>query len=278
MLLKGLKSYALGGLMAVALAIIGCGGSGNDTSTTGSTSGARGTLAVRLADAPDPSISALNITVNRVEANIDGQWVSIPVSETTVDLLDLVQNDILLASGSVPTGTYNQVRVFVTNATVTDADGTHDVTIPSAEQTGIKLNVNYTINANEVTALLLDFNVGKSLIKTGNGTYKLQPVIPVVVKVASGTVSGMVHDSTGAVADNVDVKATYTAGGSYPLGTVVNTSYTLDDGTFKVWALLPGTYTLTFTRTVGDTTQTVTVTDVVVTAGQNTDVGVVTIE
>ena len=274
MLVKRLKAFAACGLLALGLAIIGCGGGGDD-GTTGS--GGRGTMNVRLADALDPTITALVINVTRVEANVDGGWQSIPVQETEVDLLDLVKNDILLATGDVPAGHYNQVRVFIDSATVTDSEGTHNVTIPSSEQTGIKLNVNADIEPNQIVTLLLDFNVDKSLIKTGSGVYKLKPVIPVVVKVLSGTITGMVHDSAGAVAPDTHVRAIYTGGGNYP-DTEVNTNYTLDDGTFKLWALLPGTYTLEFSRTVGETTETKTVEGVVVTANSNTDVGMVMLE
>jgi hypothetical protein len=277
MLLKRLKALAACSIVAAGLALIGCGGGGED-STTGSTSGGRGTLNVRMADALDPTISALVVNVTRVEANVDGSWQNIPVQETEVDLLDLVKNDILLATGDVPAGHYNQVRVFVDSATVTDSEGTHNVTIPSGVKTGIKLNVNGDIGPNQIVTLLLDFNVDKSLHKTGSGRYMLQPVIPVVVKVLSGTITGTVNTSTGAIAPDTHVRAVYTSGGSYPDGTEVNTNYTVDDGTFKIWALLPGTYTLEFERVDGETTETATVTGVVVTANNNTDVGTVNLE
>ena len=278
MSLKGLKTFAVCGVLAAAIALIGCGGDGDSstTSTTSTTSGGRGTLNVRLADAPDPSITSVLINVTKVEANVDGQWQTLPVQvNNEIELLDLVKGDILLAGGDVPSGHYNQVRVFVDSATVTDSEGTHNVTIPSSEQTGIKLNVNGDINNNEIVTLLIDFNVDKSLIKTGSGQYKLKPVMPVVVKVLSGTITGTVHTSTGALGADTHVSAIYTGGGKYVDGTEVNTTNVLDDGTFKLWALLPGTYTLNFTWTDGVTTETASVENVVVTADHNTDVGMV---
>ena len=48
------------------------------------------------------------------------------------------------------------------------------------------------------------------------------------------------------------VTATYTAGAAYPPGTEVNTATSgAADGTFRVWALLPGTYTLNVTSADG---------------------------
>src|SRR6185369_14004795 len=97
---------------------------------------------------------------------------------------------------------------------------------PSGVQTGVKVNVDYDISANQVTTILLDFNVCKSLNKLGNGNYQLQPVIPAVVKVLSGTVTGHVA-LNGNPVQGATVTATYTAGSSYPIGTVVNTNMSL---------------------------------------------------
>ena len=230
-----------------------------------------------VVDAGNPDITAADISVQKVEANVDGKWVNVPVETTNVDLLNLADHDILLATGDVPTGNYGQVRVFVSSATVTDSEGVHTVKIPSGSQTGIKLNVNYDIRRNDITTLLLDFNVDQSIVKTGNGKYILKPVIPAVVKVLSGTISGTVHDADGSLAPNTHIKAVYTAGTKYAVGTVVNTAWTGDEGHFKVWALLPGTYRLDLTRTKDGTTRTATVNSVEVSADQNTAVGDITL-
>jgi hypothetical protein len=249
-----------------------CGGGGGGSSSSGT-----GTLAVRMSDAPDPTITAINVTIDRVQAHIGSQWVDIQTTPGTYNLFDLIENDTLLGSANVPAGRVSQIRIFPSSATVTDSEGEHDVTIPSAVQTGLKINVQADINPNDIQTILLDFNVDKSLIKTGSGQYKLQPVIPAVVKILSGTITGSATDGTAAL-NNVSVKATYEAGPSYPVGTEVNTSSSMTDGMFKIWALLPGTYTLVFTWTDPadpNITKTATVTGVVVTANQNTDVGAV---
>ncbi len=274
---KGKGLLTLVALGALAVASVGCAGGGG--SDGGSVSAGTGTLAVRLADAPDPTISALNVTISRVEAHLDGKWQTLDTAPRTINLLDLVKNDTLLAQGTVPAGRYNQVRLFVDSATVTDSEGTHNVTVPSGSRSGIKINLNYTIDPNQVTEILLDFNVHKSLIKQGNGNYRLQPVIPAVVKVLSGTVTGTATDGANPL-NNATVKATYAAGPSYVVGTEVNTTSTLQDGTFKLWALLPGTYTLTFTYTdpTTGTVRTATQADVVVTANTDTPVGSIVLQ
>lgn len=262
-------------LLAIAsciLATVGCGGGGAGLAL----GGGAGTLAIRLADAPAPGVTAVDVTITRIDAHIGSQWQTLATPNTTVNLLDLVTHDALLAQAPLPGGSYSQIRIFISSATVTDATGTHNVTIPSSAQTGIKINVDYTIQANTITDILLDFNVAQSLHITGNGTYMLQPVIPAVVKILSGTISGNVT-SNGSPAAGASVVATYTAGSSYPLGTQVNSSTTLADGSFQVWALLPGTYDVSFSYTIPSTTtlQTALVSGVIVVAAADTNVGTV---
>lgn len=268
-------------LTALALLLAGCGGGSSSSDSGGSSAGSgRGTLVVAMADAPPaPEVTAVNVTIDRVEAHVDGEWTPLPMAApVTLNLLDLTRVEAVLGSATLPAGSYNQVRFFPSQSTVTDATGTHDVTIPSAAQTGIKVNVNYDIVPNEVTTVLLDFNVNKSLHRQGNGQWRLQPVIPAVVKTLSGTITGSVTDGAapgGGPLVGAVVAAVYEAGDSYALGTEVNTGVALADGTFKIWALLPGTYTLnvTYTDPVTSAVRTVTKTGVVVTANQNTEAG-----
>ncbi|RYG26419.1 DUF4382 domain-containing protein [bacterium] len=270
----GRAALALFGIASIVVA--GCGGGGGGGSS--STSTERGTLAVRMSDAPDPSITAINVTIPKVQAHVGNDWVTVAEPNQTYNLFDLAKSDVLLGQASLPAGNYTQVRLFVSEATVTDSTGTHSVIVPSGTKTGLKINLNYTVSPDTVTEILLDFNVDKSLVKQGNGQYRLQPVIPAVVKVLSGTINGVTTDGTANLSD-VSVTATYVSGPNYAAGTQVNTASSLDDGTFKVWALLPGTYTLTFSYTDPATgaTKTATVNDVVVTANNATNVGTITL-
>jgi len=274
MTLRALSGAAT--LAALPVLLAGCGGGGSGGGSTG-------TLRVAMVDAPDPTITALNVTIDRIEAHVvnpddpndnePSHWRAITAAPQTLDLLDLVDNAVTLGTAPVPAGHYTQVRLFISSATVTDATGTHNVTVPSAGNTGIKVNVDHTIAPNQLVALLLDFNVSKSLIKTGAGAYKLQPVIPAVVQILSGTISGTVTHG-GAPLDSGDVKAVYTAGDKYPIGTVVNNTFSQDDGSFKIWALLPGTYDVVVTA---PDTHTATKSGVVVVADQNTNAGTIVV-
>lgn len=250
----------------------GCGGGGTET-----LSSERGTVNVHMADGSDSGVTSMVIVVDKVQANVNGQWVVVQENDVTIDLLTLTQNSMLLASNAIPVGHYKQVRLFVSSATVVDASGTHNVVIPSGAQTGIKVNLDFDVNAEVVTDLLLDFNVCESLVRQGNGTYHLKPVIRGVIRALSGTIKGSASNGANVLL-GVQVKAIYTAGTSYPIGTEVNSTATLADGQFKIWALLPGTYRVELTWTDPITTSivlTAAVDGVVVTANQDTDIGVV---
>lgn len=276
--------YRLGALLApvvlVAIILAGCGGGGGGGL---SGSGNTGTLSVSMVDAPDPTITAMNVTIDRVQAHVinpadpndndPSHWTTISTAPQSFNLFDLVRNEMILGSQSLPVGHYTQMRLFASSATVTDDTGMHAMMMPGMGNTGIKLNVDYTIGPNQITAILLDFNASKSLIRTGPHSYQMQPVIPCVVKVLSGTITGKVTQ-VGAPLARASVKAVYTAGDKYPPGTEVNTTFTLADGTFKIWALLPGTYDVAVTAPAGATT---TKSGVVVTANQNTDIGTIVV-
>jgi Domain of unknown function (DUF4382)/Carboxypeptidase regulatory-like domain len=245
--------------------LAGCGSAG------GSGSSSTGTMAVAMADAPLDA-DHVNVWISKVEASGPGGWHTLrntTAPTTPIDLKTLVVNDMDLAGASLPAGHYNQLRLIVTKAEVVKGSSTYPVEIPSGMQTGIKLNINADVPPNAVTQILLDFNAAQSIHATppGSTNYKLQPVIPAVLKVLSGTITGTVTLDGTNPAPNAAV-AVYPAGTGMQAGTEVNTSQTLADGTFKVWALLAGSYDVKITS--ADTTQTKTVLGVQVVANQNT--------
>lgn len=273
-----LITRTLTSVLAIAfslLLIASCGG-GNGTSVGGGNGTGNGTLSVRMADAGATGITAVNVTFTRVEAHVNGNWQVLSTTPMKINLLDLVDTDIVLSQALVPAGNYTQIRLFVDSVTVQDANGMHDCIVPSAAQTGIKVNVDATVNENEITEVLLDFNVNDSIIREGNGTYRMQPVIRGVLRVLSGTISGTVQDAGGPLG-NVAVEATYISGPNFPTGTVVAKTFSRSDGHFKLWALLPGTYTVTlvWTNPITLSTEVASVPNVVVRADSNADLGTI---
>ena len=258
--------FGLAALVGLLLIVVGCGGSSQPSSG----------LVVKLSDAPAAGVTAVDIVIDRVDAHLDGKWQTISDTQQSYNLLDLKFDAATIAAASLPPGNYNQVRLMVSSATVTDDTGTHPVEIPSNLQTGIKVNINAPVNEGEVTVILLDFNVEKSLVEKGDGSYLLQPVIPAVLEVLSGTVTGNVTKE-GVVHEGATVTAVYVEGDNYPIGTEVNTGVSDADGNFKIWALLEGKYDVIATWTDEGTTTTYSgsVLGAVVTAGNDTGVGTI---
>src|SRR5258708_5943711 len=205
--------------IAFAAWLPGCGSSNNSASGTG-------TLRVAMVDGPDPTITAFTVTITRIEANINGAWSPINLSVQTFDLLNFAHSSLLVGSIGLPAGHYNQLRLFPSSATVTDADGTFNVNIPSGYQTGIKINIDANVAADQVTTVTLDFNIHHSLHKLGNGNYQLQPVITAFLQVANGAISGTIRYN-GVAASGTVLTAIYTYGPPYMPGTPVNMSTTL---------------------------------------------------
>lgn len=103
-------------------------------------------------------------------------------AESTFDLIELKNESILLSEEELTPEKYTQIRLFVIYASVDIESGESGVPveIPSVYQKGIKLIHPFEIIEGETTELTIDFDAEKSIIKTGNGSYKLKPVIKIV--------------------------------------------------------------------------------------------------
>lgn len=174
--------------------------------------------AVRLSvgDVPTDAVSSLALTLTRIDVHVAGAddelgegegeelgegeagedesgWITLEVSlAEPVDLLDLAAlGSIELAAGAVPAGRITQVRLFFDTMELTldtDVDvsnqtvpaGVYAVTVPSALQTGLKINqVNATVGDGETATVALEIGVDASigtLVYNANG-FQLSPVM-----------------------------------------------------------------------------------------------------
>jgi hypothetical protein len=59
------------------------------------------------------------------------------------------------------------------------------LTTPSAQQSGLKLNIDITVESNKVADFVLDFDACKSIVRRGNsGQFNLKPVISVIPRLS----------------------------------------------------------------------------------------------
>lgn len=218
--------------------------------------------AVRLTDAPGP-YDEVNVDIQGVEVIGDGgKIVLLNVKKGIYNLLEFSNGvDTLLATDSLEISSVNQVRLILGPNNTVVLDGvSYPLSTPSAEQSGLKIKVNNKLQDGILYTVLLDFDANKSIVKQGNGTYSLKPVIRTIEQAISGTVKGKITP-IGTVAV---VEATSSTGVSY-------TSNVNNNGDFMVMGLPPGTYKITITPSLP--LLPVIKTDVVITAGQITDIG-----
>ncbi|MGC8654741.1 MAG: DUF4382 domain-containing protein [Candidatus Kryptoniota bacterium] len=238
------------------------------TSSNGS-----GTFQVNMIDSPG-SFDAVNIVVDSVTAHIatsdsTSGWVTLNSTSKTYDLLKLVNGvNAVIASAAVPAGHYSQIRLYIgSGSNVVIAGSSFPLTIPSGIQSGLKLNVDATVQSGMTYVLTLDFNVNQSIVVTGNflnHQFILKPVIRVITTPSTGAIAGIVLPAS--------ARPTITAyNSSDTVSTAADTS-----GNFKVSYLSAGTYSLQITpsdTTVKDTT----LNNINVTDGQLTNVGTITL-
>jgi hypothetical protein len=256
-------------MLTAIIAVTSC--SEDKSGPTGPVAG-NGFLKIYMIDAP-ATIDSVIICVSRVEVHqsgtdtTSGNWFIINDSTRYFDLLLLTNGaSAVLGDTTLPAGHYTQIRLIICEGSyVIDNGVRHDLTIPSGMQTGIKLNHPFVIEDGKLYELFLDFNVDKSIIVTGNGEYKLKPTIRIAPAIISGSISGQVLP--------LDAFPTIWT----LVGQDTSTTYTDNDGFFKLMALPEGIYDVNIipadTMIYNDTT----ITGVNVLANQTTDLGTITL-
>ena len=236
--------WLMGLLMTVFIA--GCGSSGGGGTQPG-------VLGISLTDAPACGFDEVNVTVSKVRVHQSSSaddkaagWTDITLNPARkINLLDLndpTQPNFALESlGETPleAGHYTQLRlVLVPNANSVVLSGPPPSTeipldTPSGIQSGIKLIHQFNVASGQRVDLLLDFDACKSIVQTGNGKYKLKPVIKVIPFELNG-IEGFV----GTALLNSHVVVSAQVSGEIVSATVPNT--TMTPGKFHLAHLTAG--------------------------------------
>ncbi len=206
------KVFVALALFGAAL-LAGCGGGG------GSEGGVTGKLSLSLTDAAVDGLKAVYVTIDRVQVHLGGSegqpgnWrtVSDVGNGRTYNLLELV-NGVRTELGltDLEAGRYTQMRLILgrvpdggvnvlsrrhpfANYVITAEDAVHELKVPSGSQTGIKIVHGFTIEENETTELVLDFDAARSVVRAGaSGNWLLKPTIKVLELLDYAIVRGVV--------------------------------------------------------------------------------------
>jgi hypothetical protein len=242
--MKNIKIYVLSFLVITftSLFFTSCNNDGSDPSQTS-------VMKVRLADAPG-DYKEVNLDVRDImiksNSNTDDQgWVSIgnlPAEGKIYNMLTLTGGvSALLADKVVPSGYLGQIRLLLGDKnTVVLKDGTsYPLNTPSAQQSGLKLNVNQTLMAGATYDFLLDFDVAHSIVVQAgtSGNYNLHPVVKVSTSATSGVIKGTIA--------NIAVAKQVLA--SVLVGTETVSAYANAEGVFQLNGIPAGTYIVTLT-------------------------------
>ncbi len=168
----------------IVLAIIIIAGLGYFFYHGGSTpvAGPQGQVVFSIIDAATnlSNISAINLSLDGLALHSTSTgWTTISTATQTFDLLALKAGGqaSLLASTTLPIGTYDQIRLMVSSVTVTTKNGsTTEAKVPSGE---LQLNGPVVVTETGQTSVNLDFLADASLHLTGNGLYIFAPVVKV---------------------------------------------------------------------------------------------------
>ena len=208
----------LGTVAAACLLLAACGGSGSNET---------GELSLSITDAPIYDAQKVEVDFTGVEvkpasgpalrfyfceALVDpgvnplivqeGECTDSAPSMQTIDLLKQTAGAsfLLLDRVVLPAGRVNWVRLVLADPAgriilSMGPDESHELTIPSGDQTGLKLNRGFDVPAGGEVHVYIDFDVRKSIVEMHSGmttSYKLKPTLR------------LVEDNFGAIAGNVD--------------------------------------------------------------------------
>lgn len=110
--------------------------------------------------------------------------------------IDLLQQQggasaALLSGVSLPAGHYAWIRLKIdaSQSSITLADGTHPLFIPSGAQTGLKLVHGFDVAQGGIVDFTIDFDLRRS-ITLAHGQYILKPVLRLMDELDSGHIDG----------------------------------------------------------------------------------------
>jgi hypothetical protein len=268
------KTIMVLAVMVVGILFAACQEEFNNESTSGK-------LKIQLTDAPFPTdlVAEANVTITKIEVRkvSEGEeegnsFITLSEEEMSFNLLELTNGVTAgLVDLEIEAGSYDLVRLYVSEASVLLSDGTkHAMKVPSGAQTGIKIFIKPSIEiAGGLTSdLLLDFDVSKSFVVQGNPNspagikgFIFKPVIKASNLSTTGRLTGTVFDAEELAIDGAQVSI-------MAADTVYTTSFTDVNGEYTILGVDAGTYKVEYSK---EGYQTTTIEDIKVVAGNATN-------
>ncbi len=224
------------GIISICMLSIFIGCSNDDDSEVTPDETAR--MSVKLVDAPG-DYEAVFVDVQDVVIKYNGSDDEVVIGDVNAGVYNLLELtggvSILLVDDEIPAGSISQIRLILGDNNTVVVDGeTFPLQTPSAQQSGLKINVNETLEPGIFYEFILDFDVEESIVQQGNGGYLLKPVIRASTEAETGAIVGNVLP--------LGIQTLVTASN----GPVEISSYTNVGGQFSLVGVPAGTYTVTY--------------------------------
>ncbi len=197
-------------------------------------------LNVSLIDAPADydevwvEVLSVEILPDKENENNESAWISISneADDKKLNLLTLTGgNSAFIGSKEVSAGKISQIRLVLGNDNYIIQEGERiDLTTPSAQQSGLKLQVNKELLPGIQYDLVIDFDAAQSIVRAGaSGMFILKPVLRVVAEESASIKGKIIPEEAGTVVwaiKDLDTLATHSN----------------DNGEFLVKGLQTGSY------------------------------------
>lgn len=232
-------------------------------------------LQLQSADGPHTTLYYCQDPADPALTVVSEDACTTPPAPKRFDLLALTggEAELLLETFVLPAGRYNWIRLMVDTDAEDDScidvdkDGMvgtgamcHELTIPSNDQTGLKLNRGFVVPAGGSADFTIDFDLRKSVHVTGTGEYMLRPTLRLADNSMTGTIAGTVdpllvpagctpavyvYEGSGVTPDDIDTDVNTPD----PVTTATVKPDPMDDTkhVYKAAFLEAGNYTIAFT-------------------------------
>lgn len=275
--------FAISGLVLAGISIAACSSGGSGSSTPAAPAMATASVMISdpaTCSGPTGPFAHVFVTITDVQANVsssagdgDSGWTDLTPSLSSqpkqVDLLGQANNQCFLATLGDPqqlqAGTYQQIRLILadnsasvsnnscgnsTNCVVLSADNSvHTLLLSSESKTGLKIpsgqiaSGGFTIAAGQTKDLDIDFNTCASIVREGNGQYRLKPVLHGgEVSTTSTSINGKVLDSATGNPVNGEVLVALEQKDATGVDRIMMATLAGSDGSFVFCPIPTGTY------------------------------------
>ena len=240
----------------------------------------KASIQFKLTDAPAWEYDEVNIDIQGLRVGVadddevdDVEWIDLNVTHPGIyNLLDYRNGKtVLLAGGDIPAGKISQFRLILGDDSYVVVDGVeYPLDTPSAQSSGLKFNLHETLLEGLAYSFVIDFDASRSIVRRGNGTYGLKPVIRTYADAFGGTIKGV---ALPARTDTVGVAYVQLINGEDTLISIPE-----DNGAFLFPGLEPLLWDLTVVADTNTTFSDKVVNDILVKVGEVVDLGVIDLE